>query len=80
MVAVGFALAGCGHGSHRSVRATTAGAAEWKGVLGDWIADGRIDHPHSCAAVRAAVEHLPSSPPTYSTIGDDLRAYETKVC
>jgi hypothetical protein len=52
---------------------------EWKLVLNDWY-DGRVDHWHRCAAVREAVRHLPSTPPMYSTVYDDLRAYATAVC
>jgi hypothetical protein len=52
---------------------------EWKLVLNDWY-DGRIDHWHRCPAVREAIRHLPSTPPMYSTVYDDLRAYATAVC
>jgi hypothetical protein len=52
---------------------------EWKRVLNDWY-DGRIDQWHRCAAVREAIRHLPDTPPMYSTVYDDLRAYATAVC
>jgi hypothetical protein len=51
----------------------------WKSVIRDWY-DGTIDHWHSCAAVREAIKHLPTTPPMYSTVYDDLRAYEHAVC
>jgi hypothetical protein len=53
--------------------------AEWKAVFRDWY-DGRLDGWHRCAAVRAAIEHLPEDPPVYSTAAEDLRAYAAAVC
>jgi hypothetical protein len=52
---------------------------EWKLALNDWY-DGRIDHWHRCAAIGEAIRHLPSTPPMYSTVYEDLRAYATAVC
>jgi hypothetical protein len=49
----------------------------WQAVINDWFDDGRIDHRHSCAAARAAVEHLPADGPE---IGATVRAYERKNC
>jgi hypothetical protein len=51
----------------------------WKAVINDWY-DGGIDHPHSCAAVIAAISHLPMDGGVYSTVRPDLYAYERKVC
>jgi hypothetical protein len=53
--------------------------ADWKAVFNDWY-DGRMDHWHSCAAIREALRHLPSDGPIYSTIGIDLQAYALGVC
>jgi hypothetical protein len=50
-----------------------------KAVINDWY-DGGIDHPHSCAAVKAAISLLPVDGGTYSTARRDLEAYEHKVC
>jgi hypothetical protein len=54
-------------------------AAEWKAVFNDWY-DGRMDHWHSCAAVREALRHLPADGMIYSTIGIDLQAYASGTC
>jgi hypothetical protein len=80
-------LAGCGQQQPRGHAtyglAGPPGAATrnsaWKKVINDWWFDGGIDHPHSCAAVREAVAHLPMST-MYSTVRPDLQAYERKVC
>lgn len=53
-------------------------AAAWKAVIRDWY-DGGIDHRHSCAAVEAAIHHLPVDA-TYSSAHDDLTAYAHTVC
>jgi len=42
--------------------------------------DGRFDEPHSWGAVRAAISHLPVSPPLFGNYPRDFRAYELKVC
>ena len=55
------------------------GGRVWKAVLNDWY-DGHIDGWHSCAAVHEAIRHLPSTPPMYSTVYDDLREYAAAVC
>lgn len=54
-------------------------AAAWKAVLSDWY-DGRMDHWHSCRAVREALRHLPADPVAYSTVFVDLEAYARGVC
>lgn len=65
-------LSGCGT-KHSDARAK----APWMKVIDDWY-DGRIDHHHSCRAVREAIDHLPVS--TYSSAQSDLAAYARKVC
>jgi hypothetical protein len=69
-------LTGCG-GSSPPPKPVSG--REWKAVLNDWY-DGRMDGRHRCAAVREAIRHLPSSPPMYSSVYDDLEAYAKKVC
>ncbi len=54
-------------------------ASRWKAVLNDWY-DGRMDHWHSCAAMREAIRHLPNDPGAYSTVFLDLQAYARGVC
>ncbi|HEY4349118.1 MAG TPA: hypothetical protein VGM80_16205 [Gaiellaceae bacterium] len=52
----------------------------WKDVLQDWY-DGRIDRWHSCAAVRAAIVHLPpEGAAIHSSVRIDLDAYLRAVC
>jgi hypothetical protein len=51
----------------------------WKAVINDWY-HGGINHQHSCAAVQAAISHLPTTGITYGTVREDLSAYERKVC
>ena len=51
----------------------------WTAVITDWL-DGGINHKHSCAAVKAAILRLPTDSLTYSTVNDDLAAYESKAC
>jgi hypothetical protein len=79
----GFAVVGCG-GQTAHPGATRAEppvkAAEWKRVIRDWITHGHIAGQRSCAAVREALKHLPTSPPLYSTVYPDLRAYAKTVC
>ena len=41
--------------------------------------NGRFDDPHSCAAVREAIKHLPVDG-LYSNFPRAFRAYERKVC
>lgn len=50
-----------------------------KSVINDWYT-GTMVHWHGCAAVREAIDHLPTVPPMDSTVLDDLRAYEQAVC
>src|SRR5882762_202971 len=57
----------------------TVSPAEWKAVFKDWY-DGKMDHWHSCAAVREAIRHVPVGGAIYSTIGLDLDAYARGVC
>ena len=51
----------------------------WKAVVTDWL-DGGINHKHSCAAVKAAILRLPTDSLTYSSVNNDLAAYESKAC
>jgi hypothetical protein len=75
-------LAGCGHGSGSRAHVTTVQppvtAAVWKSVLRDGY-DGHMNHQHSCAAVEAAIAHLPHD---MVSCGLCLRldAYERRVC
>lgn len=59
---------------------TVVAPAEWKAVIEDWFVDGVVDEPHRCAAVRVAIQKLPSSPPDYSSVYDDLRRVERRAC
>jgi hypothetical protein len=59
--------------------ARTVTRAEWQAVFKDWY-DGKMDHWHSCAAVREAIRHLPADGVVYSTIGLDLDSYARGVC
>jgi hypothetical protein len=68
--------AGCGAGTATQ---QPVPPSEWKSVIRDWY-DGRFDHRHRCAAVREAIEHLPTSPPTFSSVREDFNAYEKAVC
>jgi hypothetical protein len=52
---------------------------EWKSLINDWY-DGRIDDWYRCAVVREAIKHLPTSPPTFSTVLEDFRSYGEAVC
>jgi hypothetical protein len=62
---------GCG-GSHRSAPPT---AREWKAVLRDYSDGNGVNRPHSCAAVRAAVGHLPDMIYVDRTLGGATRRY-----
>lgn len=55
------------------------GTSAWKAVLRDWY-DGSMESWHSCAAVRAAITHIPSSTPSTTSIRRDLEAYANAVC
>lgn len=86
LLALVLALAGCGHGGEGSAAASKpvevrpVSADEWKAVLRDWYDHGRVARRHRCAAVRAAIAHLPVDPRTYNTAYDDLQAYAGTVC
>ena len=54
--------------------------AEWKAVLNDWYTDAVVDHPHPCAAIVIAIEHLPVDGMIYSTINRDLARAEARWC
>jgi hypothetical protein len=51
----------------------------WRGVFRD-VRDGRLDRVWPCRVLRAAVGHLPSSPPTYSTLPLLLRRAAGRTC
>jgi len=78
-------LAGCSHAHTRRADRLDVGenagptSVRWKSVIDDWF-HGGIDHKHSCAAVKAAILHLPQDPLEYSTVNEDLAAYERVVC
>jgi hypothetical protein len=52
---------------------------EWKKLINDWY-DGHVDGWYRCAVVRAAIDHLPTSPPTFSTVRLDFESYARAVC
>jgi hypothetical protein len=62
----------------RAPRRPVAGH-EWKNLINDWY-DGHIDGWYRCAVVLAASKHLPTSPPTFSTVRQDFRSYAKAVC
>ena len=83
LVCVTLLASGCGHHPvSRSLAKHTERVtpAAWRAVIRDWYDNGRFDEPHSCSAVRAAIDHLPVSPLLYSNLPEDFRAYELKVC
>jgi hypothetical protein len=49
-------------------------------VLEDWSAHGDVKDDHACAAILIATEHLPSSPPVYSTVRGDLDRAAARWC
>jgi hypothetical protein len=83
LASLAASVAGCGDGSTsapQTVHPNGATLAERKAIFDDWYADGRIDGVYSCAVVQNAIHHLPSSPPTYSTVLQDFQRYERHVC
>ena len=87
VVLLGAVVAGCRE-ERTAVTATTkttspappVGEPEWRAVIDDWYDNGTFEDAHRCAAVRAAIERLPGSTPSYSTHRADFRAYEQRVC
>jgi hypothetical protein len=71
-----LALTACS-GSHASAAPVTP--SEANAVIVDWYLDGGFNKPHRCAAVRAAIERLPTSM-VYSTIVEDARSLERRTC
>ena len=49
-------------------------------MINDWLDDGRFEHPHSCAAVRAAVRHLPDDEAVFRDPRGTFLGYAAKVC
>jgi hypothetical protein len=76
-------VAGCGAKHSRATLkddvVVAQAKAPWQKVIDDWY-DGHIDQQHSCAAVREAIDHLPTGGTTYRSARSDLEAYERKVC
>src|SRR3954464_4151172 len=80
-----IALLGSGCSGHRDTtpnptprRAVPGKPAAWRGVINDWYANG-ITHRHSCAAVRAALAHLPVDFGA-SKVRVELQRYARTVC
>jgi hypothetical protein len=74
-----LALLGAGHASAPAGRpAAVPSGSHWKLVIRDAY-DGRLDHHHSCAAVRAANARIPVDK-TFCRICITLRAYEHRLC
>ena len=71
-LAAAVLLAGCGTSHALPARRAPVGPREWRAVLEDWYAHGEVTDGHACAAIVIATEHLPSSPPAYSTVREDL--------
>jgi hypothetical protein len=67
----------CG-GSHTNVVHVTPN--QWKGVLDDYVADGLVDRPHSCAAVQVAITHVYSDLNPSRGIERTLRGAEARYC
>lgn len=53
--------------------------ATWHGVLRDSF-DGNLDRVYPCGVLRAAIGHLPTSPPTYSTLPAVLGRAASAAC
>ena len=49
-------------------------------MINDWLDDGRFERPHSCAAVRAAVRHLPDDGVAFRDPRGAFLRYAAKVC
>lgn len=86
-----IAMAGCsatdngGSDAKRSVTTVAVPAlpvapAEARAVIEDWYVDGLFNSPHRCAAVRAAIERLPTGGRDHFTVYDDMRSLERRTC
>ncbi len=75
---IALALMACG-GRHATPATPPPTAAEWKAVIQDWYDNRKFTHRHSCAATRAALEHVPADG-TALAVADALRRYESRVC
>jgi hypothetical protein len=82
LASVIFSVAGCGGAkpTHRSDSRGSASEREIRTFFNDWYADGRIDGNYPCAVVKKAISRLPTTPPIGSTVYQDFRAYEKRVC
>lgn len=76
-------LAGCGHAHTRGAErgpvtiVGTAGNSDWKAVIQDFYANGRVDQGWSCGTLRAAVAHLPTDAPE---VGWRIRVAARRAC
>lgn len=52
---------------------------EWRDVIDDWYDNGEFDEAHRCAAVRAALDQVPSGR-DINTAQEDLNLYADRVC
>jgi hypothetical protein len=59
---------------------TRVAAEEWRAVIDDWYVDGVFDRQHRCVAIQEALRRLPTSPPDYLTVHDDLRRLQRHAC
>lgn len=84
-----FAVVGCSEedagsppepSAQASDVSTHVGAEEWKAVIDDWYVDGVFDRQHRCVAIREALRRLPTSPPDYLTVHEDMRRLERRAC
>lgn len=53
---------------------------EWRAVIDDWYDNGEFDEAYRCAAVREAIEHVPTHGPSFHTAREDLLAFAEQVC
>ena len=54
--------------------------AEEKAVIDDWYDNGVLDDLHTCAAIRGAIERLPTSATKYSTVRQAMLEFEQRAC
>jgi hypothetical protein len=69
------------HLSRSNVTTYTPSNAAWKAVINDWF-HGGIDHPHTCAAVKAAIAQLPMDGGFFGAARarSELQGYARTVC
>jgi 2-polyprenyl-3-methyl-5-hydroxy-6-metoxy-1,4-benzoquinol methylase len=66
--------------SQASDVSTVVAAAEWKAVIDDWYVDGTFDEQHRCVAIHEAIKRLPTSPPEYLSVYEDIHRLERRAC